>query len=952
MSALNPERWQAISSHLDEALSLSEGERASWLAAFRVQHPELADLLERLLEEHRVLAEEHFLENEPARPVTEPSLTGETLGAYKLIYRIGEGGMGNVWLAERADGRFERQVALKFLRFALASRAAAERFKREGRILGQLAHPHIADLIDAGVTPKGEPYLVLEHVKGKQIDEYCDERKLDVDERIRLFLDVLGAVAHAHANLIVHRDIKPSNVLVADGGEVKLLDFGIAKLLADDASPAAATQLTLEGGGGLTPQFAAPEQVSGGAITTATDVYSLGVLLYLLLSGQHPAGPGLHSPAELVKAITETEPLRLSDAVGPQAEATAMKRGASPEKLRRSFRGDLDTIVGKALKKNPAERYVSAEAFADDLRRFLRQEPISARPDTIRYRAAKFVRRNRTLVALTTAAAVLVIGSLSTGLYIANRERKVADRRFAQVRQLANKFIELDNDIRGLPGSTKVRMQMVSDSLQYLTSLGSDVHGDKELELEIAYAYVRVAHAQGDPTSPNLGQFAEAKLSLDNAERFVDAVLEQDPVNHRGLFIATTIAHDRMELASYQERVEEIFSLAEKTGDLVERFMRLGGEFTPHEVYSMGYFEQNVARAYADTRHFDKAMHAANRALEIVQPVPAARRMEGSAIGTLVIARWQTGDLAGALNDAKRAVELQQVQAASGQPALRVNLASALLTEGLILGKADAEPSLGRYYEALAPVQRGMEIGEDLASKDSSDYMSRLALYGTSVQFANILRHQDPRKALAVYDHALARLREIKPNASSQLAEADLLAASSYAARWIGRGEDARGRIKDAFVTLRDLHLYPADKVEPMSEPDDALRAQADDYAETGQIVKAIGAYQELLAKLMAWKPDIENDLRDATCVARAWTGLAILLRRVGRINDAAQLEKQRAELFGHWKGKLPNGDFLIRQSLRQISRRGSPAIAGDSAAPPSVANKQPSSRLITAGLQ
>jgi len=631
-----------------------------------------------------------------------------------------------------------------------------------------------------------------------------------------------------------------------------------------------------------------------------------------------------------VKAITETEPPRLSDAVGPRDEATAMKRGASAEKLRRSVRGDLDTIVGKALKKNPAERYVSAEAFADDLRRFLRHEPISARPDTIGYRAAKFVRRNRTLVTLTTAAVVLVICSLSTGLYIANRERKVSERRFAQVRQLANKFIELDNDIRGLPGSTKVRMQMVTDSLQYLTSLGSDVPGDRELKLEVAYAYVRVAHAQGDPTSPNLGQFAEAKVSLDNAERFVDAVLAQDPLNQRGLFIATTIAHDRMELASSQERVEEIFSWADKTGDLVERFMRLGGEFTPHEVYSMGYFEQNVARAYADTRHFDKAIHAANRALEIVQPVPSARRVEGSVIGTLVIARWQTGDLVGALNDAKRAVELQQVEAATGHASLRVNLANALFTEGLILGKADAEPSLGRYHDALAPIQRGMEIGEDLASTDSSDFMSRFTLAVLSVQFANILRHQDPREALAVYDHALARLREIKPNASSQLAEADLLAASSYAARWIGRGEDARGRINDAFLPLRDLHIYPADKVEPMSEAEDALQAQADDYAETGQIVEAIGAYQELLAKLMAWKPDIENDLRDATCIARAWTGLAILLRRAGRVNDAAQLEKQRAELFAYWKTKLPNGDFLIRQSLRQIWRRSTPPITGN----------------------
>jgi serine/threonine protein kinase len=948
---LTPGEWREVSPFLDHALSLSDEERTTWLTDFREQRSDLAGLLEKLLEEHRTLAQEHFLEQEPPRPAKDCALAGEALGPYRLISHIGEGGMSSVWLAERIDGRFERQVAVKFLRLAVASQGSAERFKREGRILGQLAHPNIAELVDAGVTAHGEPYLVLEYVKGKQIDDFCDQHTLGVEARIDLFLHVLAAVAQAHANLVVHRDIKPSNVLVTDRGNVKLLDFGIAKLLADETNPSAATQLTLEAGGAMTPLFAAPEQVSGGKITTATDVYSLGVLLYLLLTGQHPTGPAPHSPADLLLAITGKESARPSEAVDARDEESARKRRASPEKLRRSFRGDLDTILGKALKKNPQERYASVGALAEDLRRFLGQQPISARPDTLAYHAAKFVRRNRTLLTATTAAVVLVIGSLSAGLYIANRERKAAEQRFAQVRQLANKFIALDNDIRGLPGSTNIRMQIVSDSLQYLTSLGGDVRGDKDLALETAYAYVRVAHVQGDPTSPNLGQFAEAKVSLDKAQQFVDAVLARDPVNQRGLFIATTIAHDRMELASFQERYEEMLLWANNTSDLVERFTHLGGPFTPHEVYSMGYFEQNVAKAYADTRHFDKAVRAANRALEIVQPVPSARRVEGSVMGTLVLARWQTGDLDGALRDAKRAVDLQQLQAATGHASLRVNLANALLTEGLILGQADAEPSLGRYHEALALIERGMETGEDLASKDASDYLSRFLLAATSVQFANILRHEDPRKALTVYDHALGRLREVKPNDSSQLVEAELLAVSSYPARWTGRGEDAERRIKDAFQLLRDLHVYPADQVAPMSEAEDALRAQADDYAETGQIVKAVAAYQELAAKLMAWKPDVENDLRDATCIARAWTGLAILLRRAGRANDALQLEKQRAELFSHWKTKLPNGNFLIRQSLRQIWRRSAPPMTRNSAAPPGAANKQPSSQLITGEL-
>jgi eukaryotic-like serine/threonine-protein kinase len=442
VSALSPERWQEISPYLDHALSLSDEERATWLADFRVQRSDLAKLLEKLLEEHRAVAQEHFLEDEPLRPASDSSLTGETLGAYKLISRIGEGGMGNVWLAERIDGRFERQVAVKFLNFAVASQGAAERFKREGRILGQLAHPHIAELLDAGVTPKGEPYLVLEYVRGKQIDEYCDERMRGVDARIELFLDVLGAVAHAHANLVVHRDIKPSNVLVTSEGDVKLLDFGIAKLLADDTSSAAATMLTLEGGGAMTPLFAAPEQVTGGAITTATDVYSLGVLLYLLLTGSHPAGPGPHSAASLVKAITETDPPLVSQVVASLNEAAwAEKRGVTPDKLRRRLRGDLDTIAGKALKKSPQERYSSVTALAEDLRRYLRDEPITARPDTFAYRAAKFVRRNRTAVAAASLALIVTIAGVAGTLFQARMARKQRDLAFRE-RDRANRITE------------------------------------------------------------------------------------------------------------------------------------------------------------------------------------------------------------------------------------------------------------------------------------------------------------------------------------------------------------------------------------------------------------------------------------------------------------------------------------------------------------------------------
>jgi len=922
--ALNPERWQEISPHLDEALSLSEEDRADWLAAFRAHRPELADFLEKLLQEHRALADEHFLESETQKPTNEPSLTGEKLGAYKLISHIGEGGMSNVWLAERSDGRFARQVAVKFLRLAVASGGAAERFKREGRILGQVAHPHIAELIDAGVTAKGEPYLVLEHVKGKQIDEYCDSRKLDVDARIKLFLDVLSAVAHAHANLVVHRDIKPSNVLVNNEGEVKLLDFGIAKLLADDMNPGAATQLTLEGGGGLTPQFAAPEQITRAPITTATDIYALGVLLYILLTGQHPAGPGAQSPANLVKAILDIEPKSASDVVAAAAakidtEGIAQRRASTPDKLCRTLRGDLDTIVSKALKKKPSERYTSVSAFADDIRRYLKHEAISARPDTVRYRAAKFLRRNRTAVTLTAAAVVLVIGSLSAGLFVANRERKVAERRFVQVRQLANKFIALDDDIRGLQGSTKVRMQMVSDSLQHLNSLSSEAHVDQDLTLEIAYAYVRVAHAQGDPTSPNLGQFAEARENLKHAARLVDGVLAQDASNRRGLFIATTIAHDRMILAELEDQSDEASAETGKTASLIERFMSLGN-VEPDDLDSMVYFYANVADSSETARRFDDAMRYCQRAFDISQPVAKAHRYHGNLYYVLANALWHMGSLDSALNTINQSIELQEQEALGGHVSIQVNLALARYTKGMILGRLDAEPSLLRTQEAVVAFQEALETPEKLAKTDPSDFLSRSKIAKFELEVGNILRHRKPPEALLAYDHALARLREAKTGAATEIDETKLLVGSSYALRWVGRNDEAQQRIHRALQLLSDVHRYPADKIEPMSDVYDAVRAQADAYAETGQTPKAIDAYHQLLDKLVAWGPDLQNDLRDATCISRTWTALAHLSRRAGRADEAGRLEAQRAELWSHWKGKLPNAEFLLRQSLSQIA--------------------------------
>ena len=481
MSKLSPDQWQALSPHLDEALEMTDDERSTWLSSLQRENPTLAYQLEILLREHRVLSEEGFLDASALELPGGPGLAGQILGVYTLVSQIGHGGMGTVWLAERSDGRFERRVAVKVLNIALMGKGGEERFKREGRILGRLTHPHIAELIDAGVSLAGQPFLVLEYVEGDHIDRYCDQNHLDVRSRVRLFLDVLRAVAQAHANLIVHRDLKPSNILVRTDGQAKLLDFGIAKLLECEGQSGEAP-LTLEGGRALTPEYAAPEQLKGEAVTAATDVYASGVLLYVLLTGQHPAGAGPHTPAGLVKAILDTEPPRPSEIVvrtltNEEASVTnARRRGTTSDKLAKVLRGDLDTIVAKALEKNPRERYASIKAFADDLQRYLRHEPISARPDAIAYRAGKFVRRHRSSVVAALVVTLVLIGTTLFTWFFPRRpeplqfnQRKLTAN--AQDSPVLNAGISPDGKYLGYDDQQGIHLQLVATGAVQVVAL-------------------------------------------------------------------------------------------------------------------------------------------------------------------------------------------------------------------------------------------------------------------------------------------------------------------------------------------------------------------------------------------------------------------------------------------------------------------------------------------------
>lgn len=409
---IDPADWQALSALLDEALELPPEQRAAWLDTRRRSHPELAARLEQLLRAEAQADADGFLTRpEPAGADLLAAPEAATLGPWRLERPIGHGGMGTVWLARRQDGRFEGTAAIKFLALAVTGPDGEARFRAEGHVLARLTHPNIARLLDAGVSPGGQPYLVLEHVDGAAIDAWCDERHLGISERLALFQQVLAAVAHAHANLVVHRDLKPSNILVTGDGTVKLLDFGIAKLLEGTPGEDTATAQRL-----LTFDAAAPEQIRGESISTATDIYALGILLYRLLAGRHPTNEDCPTPAARAIAILEVEPERLSRAVGKAsspdvADYLTTTRGASVERLRAQFAGDLDNIVAKALDKDPARRYQTVAAFAEDLSRYARHLPVSAHPATWTYRAAKFVRRNRGAVLTGALVWVALIGA-------------------------------------------------------------------------------------------------------------------------------------------------------------------------------------------------------------------------------------------------------------------------------------------------------------------------------------------------------------------------------------------------------------------------------------------------------------------------------------------------------------------------------------------------------------
>jgi len=581
--------WQAVKDLFDRLLALPAGERGAALQQAHVAAA-VADEVWALLGQHD--AEEsqggQFLHH--ALPPGDDGATGaapaavarggQRLGAWVLDQPLGSGGMADVWSAHRADGAYEAQAAVKLLRPGVGNAGVLARFAGEQRALASLDHPHIARLLDAGRAGDGTPYFVMERVHGQAIDLACAGRPLA--ERLGLFLQLADAVALAHRHLLVHRDLKPANVLVTTAGQVKLLDFGIAKALdpLDDALGSADMSgggLTQSGERPLTPHYASPEQVRGEPVATATDVYSLGVLLYGMLTGRRPYGRQAGSTREALHAVLHEAPLRPS--------AVADSPDPAWPALQRRLRGDLDRVVLKALAKDTAARYASVDAMAADVRAWLQGRPVSASTPRPGYLLRRFVARHRGAVAVASVALLALLGVLVALLYQVRETelaRQAAQRRFEQVRQMAQRMVfDYHDRIVNLAGALPAREALLADTQRFLDGMAQELGGDTRLAQELAATYYRIAALQGETFSPSLERLDAAEANLDKALALQPLYVHAPGVDAQTLGAAADMWMARSFLHTRRARLQAGVQALERAHELAQRLHRMAGDTLP-----------------------------------------------------------------------------------------------------------------------------------------------------------------------------------------------------------------------------------------------------------------------------------------------------------------------------------------------------------------------------------
>jgi non-specific serine/threonine protein kinase/serine/threonine-protein kinase len=768
---MKPERWQYVKEVLDDALRLNSAQRSSYLDKIFATDPDLRPEVESLLRSH-MLAESSFL-RDPALAVlpdlAPPPATriGRRVGAYDILEEIGHGGMGEVYRAVRVDGEFDHQVAVKLVRGGFDSKFILERFRHERQILAGLDHPNIARLLDGGTTEDGIPYLVMELVDGTPIDQHSDAHALSIAKRLELFQAVCGAVQYAHQRLVIHRDLKPSNILVTREGIPKLLDFGIAKIVSSSAGP----EVTLLNP--LTPEYASPEQVRGELISTASDVYSLGVVLYRLVTGHSPYRTSASVP-EWTRTICETEPARPSTAIRKtdnQAadctpESVSRTREGSLLKLQRRLAGDLDNIILKALRKKPERRYGSVEQFAEDIRRHLVGLPVTARQDSWTYRTGKFISRHTAMVAAT----VVIVLTLALGMAVTLREKHIAERRFNDVRKLANSLIfEIDNSIADIPGSTAARKLLVGRALEYLDSLSREARGDVSLQTELATAYEKVGDVLGYPFAPNLGDHAGALQSYRKALHIRESLAAASPNDAK---LQTQLSENYFRIAHALEFTGDLkgaLDAVRKTLPITQK-LAAGGtdpELTDHFAGSHYFMAGLLIKTGDPAGALDSYRQAAavrDASLQ-VNPSNITMRTHLAAdyIGMASCMRLQ-GDAAQAMEMQAKAVDLLRELSGSSPNGvtLREYLAEAIIKLGTL------QRDQGKLSEALASEREGHNTFKGLLASDANNSLARANFGFTDNAIAEILvQSSQPTAAMGVLRESLVTFSAMSPATAS-----------------------------------------------------------------------------------------------------------------------------------------------------------------------------------------
>jgi eukaryotic-like serine/threonine-protein kinase len=692
---LTPERWQRVQELFLAAADLPPVERAALLQRECGGDPELHAEVARMLAADG--EPEPLLDAPPLAAVPGADLAGRGIGPYRIVRELGRGGMGAVYLAERDD--VGKRVALKLVRGVLAAPDNIKRFLLERRVLARLEHPSIARLLDAGITDDGLPYFAMEHVEGEPIDHFCDERRLPLRARLELVTTVCDAVAYAHRNLIVHRDLKPANILVTEAGEPKLLDFGIAKLLGDDDDAAG---LTGTGAQLMTPEYAAPEQLRGEPVTTATDVYALGLVLYQLLCGRHPYRIQGATWGELERQVLEHEPPRPSTLMRQAAsdvggaadlapEAVGRARGVNPQKLRRQLAGDLDTLVLKALAKDPARRYASVQQLADDLRRYLAGHPLAARPDHWLYRTRKFVRRHRLAVAAASLSGLVLLGASTA---IAVQSRSVARERDT-AEQVSGFLVELFSvsDPRVSRGEALSARQVLDQGAARI---------DRELA-EQPEIRARLLNAVG-LAYRGLGLYDAALAPLDSALAIRRRLYQGD---HRD--VAESLRH-----LGWVERERGEFSDAEAHyREALAMRRRLFGRFHSDVVQSTN----DVGLVLRSRGEFREAEQVYREALAIGSRVFSRPHIEQSftnnGLGVSVLYQDRPAEAEPHLREALR---LLRETAGPGHPNEAINLGN--------LGRALTLQ--GKFEDAEMPAREAVAMARRLLGEDHPQYAAEL----------------------------------------------------------------------------------------------------------------------------------------------------------------------------------------------------------------------------------